>query len=446
MNQILKNIEMSSNIFPIQEIEEIRQAKSDSTRAGALKYNQYIDALIESIKYATENAEDLHASQTTYFLHIYALYLLAEFKEEKAFPFIADFIELDREKFAFLSYDMVTDHLASVLASVFNGDQRRLQQVIENKEANVYVRSSALQAYKVLVYNQIVSEKDFEQYLRAFIQKKLDAGPEDDQNSFVFVTLILVIMESNLYDLRLIVQDLYMNGYIDTFFVGDYSDFIDDLFKEHIIEEKFVDDAIEKLIVYEQFTNAKQYKPKKEKTRRRNNYLANEDRFYFDKDMAKYPPLLGKYGLKGLGDFFDSESIEIDKAMYKAMIKNKSYNTLFSALLSLTRGDDDDNEEDVLFEHFELAYQLFLLKTAKESIKSLEKYDKKYMIHYPIIDFLDGYFSLLYKKFQKTYDFEYISKSIEIIEVILNRFSLQRGYRAYLKRKMKQLQDIDDFI
>ena len=85
----------------------------------------------------------------------------------------------------------------------------------------------------------------------------------------------------------------------------------------------------------------------------------------------------------------------------------------------------------MILDLFEEAYQLFLAKAAKENIKRLGAYDKKFMIHYPIIEFLDGYLLRLYKTYKKHYHKEYLVQEIDIITEILDGFVLERGYKAY---------------
>ena len=420
----LKKIEHFNSLLPIQELEIIRKSK-----------NKHIDILIDSIVYVTENADKLCKSKSKYFLHIYAIYLLAEFRERKAFPAIVGFIELDKKQFETLSHDIGVDTLASILACTYNGDQLRLHQVIENKEISEFARSAALTAYMILIQTQLISKAEFEQYLKDFIQTKLDAGPEDDPNSFLFITLITVIMKLNLYDLRHIVHELYENGYVDEWFVGDYADFIDELFKNHDIEDTLINDGIKKLLERIKFKNAKQYTPKKAKVAKA--YASSKkDNEASNSDLPDYPHIAGANGLKGLSDFYDSETIEIDIAMYKALADNKSYNMFYNAMLSSFDNDFEAkiDKDDKLLEHFELAGKLLNAKAVKEKITDIYEYDKFHMIHYPLIYFFDEYFSLLYRQFKKTELSSYLLTSIEIIEKVLRTFTSDKKYKAYLKK------------
>jgi len=235
---------------------------------------------------------------------------------------------------------------------------------------------------------------------------------------------------------------LYMNGFIDAFFVGDYCDFVDDVFAKHPASEKdgFIDDAIQALISFKCFKNKNKYVAPKKKPSKKEDMTAITRNFYSKDPLKNYPPIHGEQGLKGLSDFYDSEAVEIDKAMYRAMSDSKSYNMLFS----FPRDRKGKDEEDPLLRHFELAWQLFVEKAAKDNLKRLKDYDKKHMIHYPIYDFLEAYFSLLSEESRRMWNPAYETRMSDIIEYILERFTLERGYRAYLKRRLEKNREIDD--
>jgi len=236
-----------------------------------------------------------------------------------------------------------------------------------------------------------------------------------------------------------------MDGFIDNFFVGDYSDFIDDVFRKHKIKEGLVGDGINELLSHVRFKNTKQYSPIIALHKKNINYPEKHVSDFSDKDMEKFPLIHGRDGLKGLSDFYDPDAIEIDIAMYKALANNKSYNILFNAFISLTSEEVDKDEADPLLEHFERAYQLFLSKTNNENIKKLKEYDKKHMIHYPIIEFLDGYFSLLYDMCKRTGNWEYRLQATDVIDEMLNRFTLSKRYKAYFNRQSERFQRLNEY-
>jgi Protein of unknown function (DUF1186) len=65
--------------------------------------------------------------------------------------------------------DLVTEDLGRILASVCDGNIEPIQQLIENRQANEYVRSSALNSLVILVVLETI-EKWLLSILRNFFQ------------------------------------------------------------------------------------------------------------------------------------------------------------------------------------------------------------------------------------------------------------------------------------
>jgi uncharacterized protein DUF1186/SEC-C motif-containing protein len=77
-------------------------------------------------------------------IHIYAMYLLAQFQETRAYPLLVNIFSAPGE-FAFeLVGDTVTEGLGRILASVSGGDASGMAALIENEDANEYVRAAAM--------------------------------------------------------------------------------------------------------------------------------------------------------------------------------------------------------------------------------------------------------------------------------------------------------------
>jgi Protein of unknown function (DUF1186)/SEC-C motif len=77
-------------------------------------------------------------------IHIYAMYLLAQFRETRAYPLLVKIFSAPGE-FAFdLVGDTVTEGLGRILASVSGGDTSGMTALVENENANEYVRAAAM--------------------------------------------------------------------------------------------------------------------------------------------------------------------------------------------------------------------------------------------------------------------------------------------------------------
>jgi hypothetical protein len=100
--------------------------------------------------YAREHAQDLLA-ELEYMAHLYALYLLAQFREPRAYPLIVEFFSLPGDVSLDLTGDVVTEDLDRMLASVCGGETGLIERLAENPYVNVYVRNAALRALVCLV-------------------------------------------------------------------------------------------------------------------------------------------------------------------------------------------------------------------------------------------------------------------------------------------------------
>src|SRR5205823_3775122 len=84
-------------------------------------------------------------------IHLYAMYLLAQFRETRAYPLLVQMFSAPGELPFDLAGDTVTESLDSILASVSDGDMTGMASLVENERANEYVRSAALKGLVTLV-------------------------------------------------------------------------------------------------------------------------------------------------------------------------------------------------------------------------------------------------------------------------------------------------------
>ncbi len=79
-----------------------------------------------------------------YMLPLYAFYLLAQFRETRAYPLLVAFFSQPGELPLNVTGDFVTEDLGRVLASVSGGDPELMKTLIENPEVNGYTRSTTM--------------------------------------------------------------------------------------------------------------------------------------------------------------------------------------------------------------------------------------------------------------------------------------------------------------
>lgn len=84
-------------------------------------------------------------------VHIFAMYLLAQFRETRAYPVLVRIVSVPGESVHDLAGRVITEDLGAILASVSNGDPGGMKSLVENRHADEYVRVAALNGLLTLV-------------------------------------------------------------------------------------------------------------------------------------------------------------------------------------------------------------------------------------------------------------------------------------------------------
>jgi hypothetical protein len=136
------------------------------------------DITPELLRVLEDAAEDPEGLPDDTLLHIYAMFLLAQFREERAYPVIVDFVSVPGELIMDLCGDTVTEDLGRILASVSGGDPSLMKSLVEDEEVNEYVRAAALTGMLSLVVAGEMSRRELVDYLRqAFHSEDLREEP-----------------------------------------------------------------------------------------------------------------------------------------------------------------------------------------------------------------------------------------------------------------------------
>jgi hypothetical protein len=133
-------------------------------------------ALLEIVEETTENYESL-IGRHDYSAHIYAIYLLAQFRDYRAYPLITKFCAIPQEALDDLTGDFIYDDLHRILASVSCGDDRLIKGLIEDETASEYVRAQAISSLVTLVACGEKSRKEVVDYFQDLFRGKLKREP-----------------------------------------------------------------------------------------------------------------------------------------------------------------------------------------------------------------------------------------------------------------------------
>ncbi len=159
---LIKEIEYNNGKFPKETLQK-----------AIAQREEIIPELLEILDYTCQNAEQL-AEEENYIAHIYALYLLAQFREEKAYPLIYNLLNKPQDILNNLLGDVITEGLPGILASVCGGDIELIKKIIENAQIDEFIRGSALNSLVILVAQGIKSRDEVLNYFGNLFRGKLE--------------------------------------------------------------------------------------------------------------------------------------------------------------------------------------------------------------------------------------------------------------------------------
>jgi hypothetical protein len=174
-----------------------------------------------------------HLIESDSMAHIYAMYLLAQFREPRAYPLIVEFFSIPGDIALDTTGDVATEDLGRILASVSCGDIRLMTALVENEHVNEYVRVAALHGLVTLVACGEQSRDDIIAYYHQLFQGTI-------ARDVSFVWSGLVSASNDLYPEELYddIKHAYDDGLIETAFIG--LDDIDETLqreKAHVLDE-----------------------------------------------------------------------------------------------------------------------------------------------------------------------------------------------------------------
>ena len=171
--KLLKEIEYNNGEFPKEILLEVIARREEA-----------VPELLSILEYTCNNAEQL-AGQDNYFAHIYALYLLAQFRVKSAYPLICNLLNKPNEILDDLLDGVIVEGIPSILASVYDGNIDLLKNIIENKQIDEYVRSATLHSLIIMVGQGIITRDEVIAYFKILFEEKLERNFSHAWNGLV---------------------------------------------------------------------------------------------------------------------------------------------------------------------------------------------------------------------------------------------------------------------
>ena len=199
--EILKALEPYTGHFPMEAMKAAIEQREAIT-----------PELLRVLEAVAEDAAGF-AKRQDYMLHLFALFLLAQFREKRAYAPIVKMFSAPGETSFDLAGDTVTDGLPRILGSVYDGNSAPLQGLIETEEVNEYVRGAAIDAFLVLERSGQMTRDEVAGYFRSLFHGKLDRTYSHAWNG-----LVCAVADLPAPELLEEVRQAYADGLVDSWF------------------------------------------------------------------------------------------------------------------------------------------------------------------------------------------------------------------------------------
>ena len=229
----------------------------EAVEAAIIHKSEITPKLLEFLDYAYKHHEIL---DDDYIGHLYALFLLAEFREPRAFATVMNILELPENSLELLLSDTLTESYAQIITSVYNGDLARIKKVIENPDNDLYARMAAVDSLVSLVKVSVLDREEIIPYLASLFQ--LESFRSDPVALGFLVCTASALQSANLYA---IIEELFKLDLVDESIVNlnDVEHYKTNDYNNYADEHKFgyIDNAIDSMSWWHCFKEEEEHIP-----------------------------------------------------------------------------------------------------------------------------------------------------------------------------------------
>ncbi len=227
---ILEDLAYDEGILPREAIE-----------AAIVKHKQITPYLLQILEDAIERVPEL-INDGCYQGHVYAMYLLAQFRETRALPLVIRlFLFTDDTPYA-IAGDVLTEDLSRIFASVCD-DEALIKELIETPKINPYVKAAAISCLVILVGIGKLSRDETIRYFGELLNYRLEKEP-----SFAWDCLIASACSLYPGEIFYPISKAFKAGLIDNSFIS-----LEDV--ENVIAEESVDSCLQQLAASTELIN-----------------------------------------------------------------------------------------------------------------------------------------------------------------------------------------------
>jgi hypothetical protein len=204
IQEIIAELELFRGYLPREALERAALQREDIT-----------PHLLNILEWSANNMEELDR-RPEYIGHIYAMFLLAQFRESRAYPVIVDFFSHPGEIAMEVTGDLVTEDLPDILASVSNGDVSLIKALIENPDSNEWVRDAGLRSLVTLVKIGRIGRDPVMAYFKTLFDEKFPRTP-----SVIWDSLVCCSVDLYPEEVYKDIENLYRMELVDPFFIDE---------------------------------------------------------------------------------------------------------------------------------------------------------------------------------------------------------------------------------
>jgi|GEM_PF-2858394 len=176
--------------------------------AAIARREESVPHLISSIEWAADNSEEAVAQD--YMIHLYAVHLLAELREDMAYGPI---VRMARSPSVDdLLGDTVTDRLSSILAAVCGDKLDPIKEIVLDSDAGEYARGAAVRAFGALAFESRLTREE----LAILFTNLVETLPRDPGHHWDCIASTAA--EFRLAEILPAIQKLYEEDLTDPFF------------------------------------------------------------------------------------------------------------------------------------------------------------------------------------------------------------------------------------
>ena len=390
LNEILDKLSIFGDDQPLP-----REALAEAARQKEAITPILLDALDTVYEKVQSEGEGV-CDDPAYELSAYAIFLLAQFQEKKAFPKLLQMLTLDKDSLELEFGDMITN-MGNILYSTYDGNLSAAKAIITDRSLDPFAREAPLNLLEGLFRDGRLSREEIVDFLRERL-----ALLGDGENEEIFGSMVVsLIADNDLYELAEDVRESFRLEKIDLMHLGDFDNFFDYLYNEtkHGKYTRLITNTAQELSGWTCFKEEKPSKPsmndilswkvgrndpcpcgsgKKFKKcclpKREEWQLKLSQDSSWEMDWDKYPPVERKGSRPGLLDFYSEDAIAVDHLVYQAFL-----------MLNHSTAQQKKEARRTQLEAQKLlwdAFEKFQEICEAKGLKTSEEYDQEHKVHY----------------------------------------------------------------